>query len=539
MAATTVPAQTSGSNSTQQRFINLESGIAGDIGTYVMGTSPWANALETGSFPGEIGDIVRNIYYERSWVGTTGEGTWADHRALGLSSNAAGNVPPDVDAATGRSIPPVSVVESNAIQRAYGLTWAAVESEAIDVRDAVFSVKKEQQFMRQYQKLVEASGYMWNAKLREAYFKLCENKVCVGVPEAGSFNTLADLNSHSPTSFDTMTGYSDAELNMTGNAPANGYSTSHSVVTNGVLEHIHGILRGTGAGNDSRLKGTNGDPSFPIVLSSEASRYLRKEPGMRSDLRYADAGSLLKHMGYNQDWQGFTHIVDDYVPRFTLAKSGTSAFTRVHPWTRVTGSISTTFTGASTYASGTLTQLTGVVSTAHLVAGSAIRIAPTSSADDSGYSGNFTIIAITAADSTVVIQKTWDAVQGTAAGIIYTNTLGRAGVVRNASYYTAPYEMYFILHPAVMKRLTLEYPTGLGSGSSFDPAAKIGDFKWVNEYHRDANPDKTIGFFRGIMEFAAEPLSTEFGWAIMARRPDPVVLASPSYGLNAGMGWWN
>jgi hypothetical protein len=535
MAATTVPTQTSGSDSIQQRFINLESGIAGDVAAYVLGTSPWANALETGTFTGEIGDIVRNLYYERSWVGTTGEGTWADHRALGLSSAAAGNVPPDIDAATGRSIPPVSVVETNAIQRAYGLVWAAVESEAVDVRDAVFSYKKEQQFMRQYEKLVEASGYMWNAKLREAYFQKCEQKVCIGVPESGSFNTLADLTVTGPTSFDTLSGYTDAQLNATGAAAANGYSTSHSVLTNGVLEHIHGILRRQGAGRDSKLKGTNNDPSFPLVCSNETSRYLRHEPGMRSDLRYADAGSLLKHLGYTKDWQGYTHVIDDYCPRFTLAKSSTSAFTRVHPWTRVSGSISTAFTGASTYASGTQTQLTGVTSTAHIVAGSAIRIAPTSASDDE-YSGNFTVIAITAVDSSIVIAK---AFSDTATGTIYTNTLGRAGIVRNTSYDTAPYEMSFILHPGVMKRLSLEYPTSLGSGSSFDPGARIGDFKWVNEYERNSNPDKTIGFFRGIMEFAAEPLATEYGWAIMHRRADPVMLASPSYAVAAGMGWWS
>jgi len=536
MAATTVPSQTSGSASIQQRLIAAQAGLGSDIYEYNKARSIWGNAISRGTFPHGQTDQLKSIVYQRARVGSnSGRGTWAPHTMYGLSSATAGNSPPDVS--TSRGQPPISVVQANALIRQYGLEWGSVESEMIDVRNEVFNAFAQKQFELQMGKLVEGADAMWDYKQRETYFRLCNNKVIVGKPESGSSNIFADLGALAPQNLQGLTGYDLNQINGTGGSITNSASSNHSVLTNGILQQLYEQMALTDAARDSRLRGAGGMASYPLVCSSATSAYLRREPGIREDLRNGDAGSLLKGLGFNTSFLGFTHVIDNLTPRFTLALNGTTSkydFTEVLPYSDNTGSISTTFTGSTSVSSGTATRLDTVGSVNSIVVGSQVTLAPTT-ADDSDYAGTFTVLAV--GTSTVTINKAFTA---SASGVITTNSLGRNYDSINTSYLTAPYEMSFILHPQVMRTLTMDYPTSLGSGSSFDPTKSIGKFNWVNEYDPDVNRDKTMGFFRGIMEFAAEPMKTEYGWAILHRRADPVVLASPTGGASviSGLGLW-
>jgi len=370
--------------------------------------------------------------------------------------------------------------------------------------------------------LVLSSNSMWDYKQREAYFRLCNNKVVVGKPESGSSNIFADLGVVAPQNLQGLTGYTLAQLNATGSTVGSGYSTNHSVLTNGILQQLYEQMALTDASRDTRLRGAGGMASYPLVCSSATSAYLRREPGIREDLRNGDAGSLLKGLGFNTSFLGFTHVIDNLTPRFTLALNGsTYDFTEVLPYSDNTGSISTTFSGSTSVSSGAATRLDSVGSVSGIIVGSQITLAPTT-ASDSDYAGTFTVVAV--GSTTVTINKAFTA---TADGVLTTNTLGRNYDSINTSYLNAPYEMSIILHPQVMQTLTVQYPTSLGSGSSFESTTSIGEFKWVNKYDKDTNPDETMGFFRGIMEFAAKPMLTDYGWAIIHRRADPVVLAAP------------
>jgi len=531
MAVTTVPSQTSGSASIQQRLVAAQAGLGSDIYEYNKARSIWGNAISRGTFPPGQTDLLKSIMYQRARVNTNGgRGTWASHTMYGLSSATAGNSPPDIS--TSRGLPPVSVVQSNALIRQYGLDWGAVESERIDVRNEVFNAFAQKQFEKQMGKLVEGADAMWDYKQREAYFRLCNNKVVVGKPESGSSNIFADLGVKAPQTLSGMLQYSLAQLNATGSTVGSGYSTNHSVLTNGILQQMYEQMALTDASRDSRLRGAGGMASYPLVCSSATSAYLRREPGIREDLRNGDAGSLLKGLGFNTSFLGFTHVIDNLTPRFTLALNGSYYdFTEVLPYGDNTGTISTAFSSAATASSATATTLT-VTSSTGIVAGSAVAL----SSATADYAGTFTVLSVDSS-TTITIAKAFTA---TASGNLVSQTLGRNYDTINTSYLTAPYEMSFILHPQVMRTLTMQYPTSLGSGSSFDPTKNIGDFKWINEFNEDTNPDKTMGYFRGIMEFAAEPMNTEYGWAIIHRRADPVVLASPTGGASviSGLGLW-
>jgi hypothetical protein len=321
---------------------------------------------------------------------------------------------------------------------------------------------------------------------------------------------------------------------MTGAAPSGGFSTKHSVLTGGVLRDIYARLCRNGAGKNSGGM-SDGAPVFPLLTSPETSDYLIREAGTRNDLRWGNAGELLKALGVTRSLCGFSHVLDHEVPRFTLAiNSSVYDFTEVTPWTYQAGSISTGITNATGSVGPPVTNTTLTVdSTAGIVVGSVVTIT-VSSASDESYNGTWRVLAVQSATS-LVIDCPYST-DSPLTGTLITNTNGQAGWVENASYHTAPYEMSFILHPEVMEALTRNATTSLGAGTNFDPTTRIGDFNWVNIRHEQYNPDGTFGYFRGILEFASKPMKTQFGWAIIHRRPDPTVLAAPSISVTSGLG---
>lgn len=88
----------------------------------------------------------------------------------------------------------------------------------------------------------------------------------------------------------------------------------------------------------------------------------------------------------------------------------------------------------------------------------------------------------------------------------------------NNLYKTAPYELSYVFIPNVCYIDVFNQVSNV-SGMSFNPNLDyLGRFMWVNEWHRTCNPDRTIGYFRGIMKDAAEPIHPELGYAIMHAR---------------------
>lgn len=95
----------------------------------------------------------------------------------------------------------------------------------------------------------------------------------------------------------------------------------------------------------------------------------------------------------------------------------------------------------------------------------------------------------------------------------------------NSSYDSAEYEVAFVIHPEVYECQIPQPFTGT-AGLTFDPVNYSGDFKWTNIQSEHANPDGTIGFFRGILACASKPIKTEFGYAILFKRPAVGVIAA-------------
>lgn len=99
-------------------------------------------------------------------------------------------------------------------------------------------------------------------------------------------------------------------------------------------------------------------------------------------------------------------------------------------------------------------------------------------------------------------------------------TAATKGVKRpvNPAYKVAQFEEVFPFSEDVMKILERGKITNAAPGWTFNAVDMTGVFRWVNEYHRDCNPDKTKGFFRAVFKNAAMPLHPGQGYSILVQR---------------------
>jgi hypothetical protein len=99
-------------------------------------------------------------------------------------------------------------------------------------------------------------------------------------------------------------------------------------------------------------------------------------------------------------------------------------------------------------------------------------------------------------------------------------TAATKGVKRpiNPLYNVAGYEEVIPYSEDVMKILEMQRITNAAPGWTFNAVDMTGTFRWVNEWHRDCNPDKNKGFFRAVFKNAAMPLHPELGYTILVQR---------------------
>lgn len=90
----------------------------------------------------------------------------------------------------------------------------------------------------------------------------------------------------------------------------------------------------------------------------------------------------------------------------------------------------------------------------------------------------------------------------------------------------AQYEVSYIFHPDVMCSRVPNRNQVFGK-VKYGPLNYSLDFRWINEYHKDCNPDKMIGFFRAVGIHASEPIHTIFGYAMLALRCDVALDLAP------------
>jgi len=106
---------------------------------------------------------------------------------------------------------------------------------------------------------------------------------------------------------------------------------------------------------------------------------------------------------------------------------------------------------------------------------------------------------------------------GNTLDIVHPYKVTNGIVTDNPDYDNAPFEAAFVLHPEVYES-QIPAPFSGASGVNFDPVQYTGEFKWKNILSESANPDGTIGFFRGVLASASKPIKTEYGYTIIFKR---------------------
>jgi len=98
-------------------------------------------------------------------------------------------------------------------------------------------------------------------------------------------------------------------------------------------------------------------------------------------------------------------------------------------------------------------------------------------------------------------------------------------LVENPAYETALCEDVFIYHPDNVHVVYPNPPKDYGKAAFGKPSLR-GDWNWLNIQHREDNPDKSYGFFRGVFMSGGKPKFPRFGFVIRALRCDIPVLAA-------------
>jgi len=182
----------------------------------------------------------------------------------------------------------------------------------------------------------DAVSRTWEERNRDEYDKNCANLVpCL----AANTPIVQTIDVSAGTVFEgTQTWAVDFDNDfVTSGVDVDYTPTAH--ISNFILDKLRLRLNREGAKNGAYGM-EDGAPVYGLVISSQASLYLKQEDGYREDIRKNPGvvGELIKPLGVDCSFRGFYHICDDLAPRMNIS-SGTP--TRVYPETMTNGILTT------------------------------------------------------------------------------------------------------------------------------------------------------------------------------------------------------
>jgi hypothetical protein len=88
---------------------------------------------------------------------------------------------------------------------------------------------------------------------------------------------------------------------------------------------------------------------------------------------------------------------------------------------------------------------------------------------------------------------------------------GQNKYIVNPAYRNAKYTSTVIFHPKAMEWLVPNPNLKVGK-LTYDAQNYRGDFKWINEYDKNCNPDKNSGYWRAKMACAVKQIHPQWGY---------------------------
>ena len=316
-----------------------------------MNTEAWDALITKSELPTGAGDSLSSLVYNRSVPTTTAGGATVgvDWARIGGGIVAANSFTATegqmIEGAAGTTIGQTiegrtAYVKFLKRMRNYYLSVANIKSPYIDVHTVRTAAAMEQQLAAIQDILTDVTKWTWARRHEQEYERNCGNFIpCLTASTSPILSTVDIID----TEIDPETGAADdgdntannpffglqlTQLNLThSNAGSTAVPTGY--ISNAVLDRIHNRLARTTSHNQAYGM-DNGRPVFALVLGSDASLAIKREAGIRDDVRKSTiVDSLLKPLGVDESFRGFYHMTQDLIPRFT--ESG-GVLTRVEPF---------------------------------------------------------------------------------------------------------------------------------------------------------------------------------------------------------------
>lgn len=316
-----------------------------------LNVSAWDALIPKTDLPEGVGNSLSTLIYDRSVPTTTAGGStvganWARVGTEIVAANAFGPTEGQlIEGAAGEVIGSTAAAATAFIKfrkrmRNYFLSKAHLKSPYIDVNTVREAAARAEQLNAIQEILTENTRWTWNRRHETEYERVSGNFVPCLAASTSPILANVDIRTGAidPETGSAATGGTadnpffglnlvDLELNTSGAGNTEVVPTGS--LSNVVMDRIYNrLVRST---NHSKAYGSaNGRPVFSVVLGSDISLALKRETGIRDDMRESTfVDELLKPLGVNCDFRGYYHMVDDLIPRFT--ESG-GVLTRVEPF---------------------------------------------------------------------------------------------------------------------------------------------------------------------------------------------------------------
>lgn len=309
-----------------------------------LNVSNWNAVIQKTTLPTGMGEKLTSLIYDASIPTTSAGGStvgvnWtsygADLKTTGpdLNTSVDGQHLIDTAQETIGGQDGMSYIKFTKKLRAYSLDVTRVKSPWIDVNDLRTAAGLQKQIAAITKAMTTSVRWAWERRYEEQFEKKSANLVPCLATSTPILTTVAT--GTDDTANDSFYDVNVSQVDFAHSSATNGTVLPTANISNKILDRIYTRLKIVTPPEDAYGM-DNGKPVFCLIVSDEASYYLKTESGIRDDVRKSSmVDSLLKPLGVEESFRGFYHMTQSAMPRFNSgAQAGNGdgvVLTRVEP----------------------------------------------------------------------------------------------------------------------------------------------------------------------------------------------------------------
>jgi|TARA_R110000824_G_scaffold164451_2_gene340695 hypothetical protein len=311
--------------------------IGDSIYAKTLNSSKWNALTPKTALPTNMGDQLTALVYNASLPTTTANGStvgvnWTAIGADPLGANSLNTTTSEqvIAGAAGETIgtdDPMSFAKWTKKLLNYGLEITRIKSPWLDVNDfrtAAGVVRQTSALMKALKGTVQ---WAWERRYQSEFEKTAGNLVpclATGTPILSTVDGDGDNTADDLFFGETLTDGLDLVTSGASNADV----TPTANISNAILDKVYTRLQIVTSIDDA-WGIDNGSPIYCLVISNDASLAVKRESGIRDDVRKSTmVDSLIKPLGVNESFRGYYHLTQPDMPRFTISAG---ALTRIEP----------------------------------------------------------------------------------------------------------------------------------------------------------------------------------------------------------------